>query len=56
MLRPASVNRLVSIQSDFRDFVCQILVGVPATKVVAVASRNITGKVNRLAVGAGTDA
>ena len=51
VLRPASVNRLVPVQLDFRDFVCQSCVGIPAAKVVAVMGRGIAGKVNGLAVG-----
>ncbi len=50
-LYPPGVNRPVSDHPEFRDPLCQCLIGIPAGKIIALTGRNIIGKADRLTVG-----
>ena len=50
-LYPPGVNRPVSDQPEFRDPLCQFLIGIPAGKIIALTGRYMIGKSDHLTVG-----
>ena len=48
LLDPACINRPVSIQPDFRNGLCEILIRIPAAKLIAFTGWEVAGKIDRM--------